>query len=328
MTDYEVNRTVSELQNLVQTNIKEDLIDKFNFSVITNNETVVIEEINSIYEIISTNNKNKNSKTSSIELGQCEYTLKEYYNIPEKEPLIIYKIDTKVEGKTGPSVLYQVFYPLIEPNKLEPLDLTVCEGEIIDISFPIDLENPELYDKESPYYHDICYSNSTKGKVDKIIDDRREEYSTNNKSLCEEGCTYAGYDLINKQVDCSCFVNFEFPLISEIKIDKNKLYKFMDIKKIANFNVLKCYRLVFSKVGLVINIGFYVFTFGVPVWTDAVGNTLCGTYSAFQGLRHGTYRRISVHDLRAFGRGVLSAGTASGYIFLLRFSGKIFRVRV
>ena len=260
VTDYEVNRTVSELQNLVQTNIKEDLIDKFNFSVITNNETVVIEEINSIYEITSTSNKNKNSKTSSIELGQCEYTLKEYYNIPEKEPLIIYKIDTKVEGKTGPSVLYQVFYPLIEPNKLEPLDLTVCEGEIIDISFPIDLENPELYDKESPYYHDICYSNSTKGKVDKIIDDRREEYSTNNKSLCEEGCTYAGYDLINKQVDCSCFVNFEFPLISEIKIDKNKLYKFMDIKKIANFNVLKCYRLVFSKVGLVINIGFYVFT--------------------------------------------------------------------
>ena len=260
VTDYEVNRSVSDLQNLVQTNIKDDLIDQFNFSVVTNNESVVIEEVNSIYEIVSTKNTNKNPKTSSIELGNCESILKEYYHIPEEESLIIYKIDTKVEGKTGPSVLYQVFYPLFQPNKLESLDLTVCEGEEIDISFHMELDNPELYDKDSPYYNDICYSNSTNKKADMTTDDRRKEYTLNNKSLCEEDCTYVGYDLINKQVDCSCVVKIDFPFISDIKVDKNKLYKFMDIKKIANFNVLKCYRLVFSKVGLVINIGFYIFT--------------------------------------------------------------------
>jgi hypothetical protein len=48
-------------------------------------------------------------------------------------------------------------------------------------------------------------------------------------------------------------------LLSEIKIDKNKLYTLINIKKIGNFEVLKCIDLVFSKEGLLKNIGFYLF---------------------------------------------------------------------
>ena len=70
---------------------------------------------------------------------------------------------------------------------------------------------------------------------------------------------FVGYDTTNKRVECSCEVKFTLPLISEIKIDKNKLYKFMDIKKIANFDVLKCYKLIISKVGIIKNFGFYLF---------------------------------------------------------------------
>ena len=90
------------------------------------------------------------------------------------------------------------------------------------------------------------------------------------KSLCEEDCNFVGYNKITGKADCSCEVKFNLPLISEIKIDKDKLsynlillknivYKFMDIKKIANFDVLKCYKTLFSSDGIVSNIGFYIF---------------------------------------------------------------------
>ena len=91
------------------------------------------------------------------------------------------------------------------------------------------------------------------------LDDRQKEYTDNNKSLCEENCEYLGYDETNKQVECNCEIKINIPLISEIKIDKNKLYTLINIKKIGNFEVLKCIDLVFSKEGLLKNIGFYLF---------------------------------------------------------------------
>ena len=91
------------------------------------------------------------------------------------------------------------------------------------------------------------------------LQDRQQQYIENNKSLCEEDCNFAGYDKQTGKVGCSCEVKFTLPLVSEIKVDKNKLYKFMDIKKIANFDVLKCWKLITSKVGIVTNIGFYFY---------------------------------------------------------------------
>ena len=257
ITNYEGNRTIVQLQSLVQNNIIDDLGKSFNISLMKENETITIEEKDTYYEIISTKNKNKNNKTSSIDLGECENSLKEYYKIDKEESLIIFKIDAKIEGKTGPSTIYEVYYPLLDPYKLEKLDLTICEGNQVDISYHIDLENPDLYNKDNPYYHDICFPSS--GKIDMILDDRQKQYSENNMSLCEENCDYVGYNTIDNTVDCRCEIKINIPLISEIIIDKNKLYKFMDIKNIANFNVLNCTNLLFSKRGLIVNIGFYIF---------------------------------------------------------------------
>ena len=49
------------------------------------------------------------------------------------------------------------------------------------------------------------------------------------------------------------------PKISEIKSDKSKLYSFDEIKKLANFDVLRCTNLITTKEGLIKNIGFYSF---------------------------------------------------------------------
>jgi len=44
-----------------------------------------------------------------------------------------------------------------------------------------------------------------------------------------------------------------------MEYNKNELvYKFIDLKKKTNLNILQCFKLVFSKIGLVKNIGNYV----------------------------------------------------------------------
>ena len=44
-----------------------------------------------------------------------------------------------------------------------------------------------------------------------------------------------------------------------MKVDKDMLYKFMDIQSIINFKVMKCYRLLLNVKDLMKNIGFFAF---------------------------------------------------------------------
>ena len=44
-----------------------------------------------------------------------------------------------------------------------------------------------------------------------------------------------------------------------MKIDKNKLLdNIKNIKNIANLNLLKCFDVLFSKIGISKNVGFYI----------------------------------------------------------------------
>ena len=128
----------------------------------------------------------------------------------------------------------------------------------IKTSFPLELENPDIYDINNPIYQSICYSFSSKDGVDMTVKDRQEDFTENNKILCGEDCSYE-YDKENKRVECKCDAMINLPYISGLKVDKKKLYQFMDIKKIGNFDVLKCFDLVLSWNGLKSNLGFYFF---------------------------------------------------------------------
>ena len=260
VTNYFGNRTNAEIQDIILADIEEHLTShKYNFSVIRE-KSIVIEEENTNYELTTTENVDENAKTSTLDLSLCEDALREFYSIPKQEPIYILKYDIYIEGKEGPTVRYRVFYPLENSNVLEALDLTICENLPVIISLPANITgNPDLYDKNSAYYNDLCVHYSIEGGADMTLQDRQQQYIQNNKSLCEEDCNFAGYDKQTGKVDCSCEVKFTLPLVSEIKVDKNKLYKFMDIKKIANFDVLKCWKLITSKVGIVTNIGFYFY---------------------------------------------------------------------
>ena len=72
-------------------------------------------------------------------------------------------------------------------NKLEQLNLSVCEGIKIEIYLSVNITSDQYdkYDLKSGYYNDICYSVSSNG-IDISLPDRKKEFIENNLTLCEE----------------------------------------------------------------------------------------------------------------------------------------------
>ena len=219
---------------------------------------MVIEEDNIIYEITSTNTTYHDPKISVINLGECEQVLKQYYGIRENESLYILKVDANVDGKV--KVEYELYYPF-DKIYLRQLDTSICDGIEIFIGFPVNLSdsNLDLYNIGSPCYNDICCPYASENGTDITLEDRHNEYEQKERNLCQDDCTFNGIDEKTQITKCSCPVKSTISFISDIKIDKDKLYKFMNLKQIANFKVMKCFKLLFSIIGIKLNIGFYSF---------------------------------------------------------------------
>ena len=81
----------------------------------------------------------------------------------------------------------------------------------------------------------------------------------NNRTICQEDCDFKGYNTNIRKAKCWCKVE-ETPLsIKDMKINITKLYtNFLKVENFANFNLLFCYNSLFSKYGIIINIGFFI----------------------------------------------------------------------
>ena len=224
-TNYEGNRS-SEVQDMVLNDFKDDIVDTFDYTFIIN-ESLIHEEINNIYEITSTNITYQDRRTTFLNLSECEPALKSYYGIDINKTLYIFKVDAYVEGKTGPKVEYEVYYHF-DTKKLNQLDLSKCEGVQIFIGYPVNITENEfdLFNSDSDFYNDICYTYTNSKGTDVTLNDRKNEYINNNKSYCEENCKLNGYDKENKRLICSCEIKFSISMISQLEVNKNNLYKF------------------------------------------------------------------------------------------------------
>ena len=226
--------------------------------IIKENKDLLIKEDNIIYQLTSSYNQKNNNYTniSTINLDECENKLRVYYNIDNNTELIILKIDIFDKGLLIPIIEYKVY----NSKTKEILNLTICKDIKIDISIPVNIDENNIfkYNPQNEYYNDICYS-FTENNTDIILKDRRNEYINNNLSLCEKNCKYNKYDYNYKKVLCECFIKIDFPLISKIEINKDKLLSnFKDIKNILNINIIKCFKEVFNIEGLKNNIGNYI----------------------------------------------------------------------
>ena len=142
-----------------------------------------------------------------------------------------------------PKIEYEVYY-LINKTNLINLNLSFCKNTKIVLSIPAYIvDDIEKHNASSDYYNDICSKTTSKYGTDICLKDRKDEFIGNNMTLCEENCELIDYNYDTKKAKCSCKIKLHLPIIENIEIDKNRLYKsFADINYFANINMIKCFR--------------------------------------------------------------------------------------
>ena len=118
------------------------------------------------------NNINKN--TTSVDLGECETLLRNYYNISKNEELYIRKIDVVQEGMSALIIEYDIYSKLFGKNLIK-LNLTVCEKSKISILIHIKTnDNIDVLNISSGYYNDRCYTTTSEDGTDISLKDRKQ----------------------------------------------------------------------------------------------------------------------------------------------------------
>ena len=254
----------SEIIKEIRDELLYDTIDNPFYELVFNTineekQDLIIEEENIVYQLTSSDNQNNNeyNNYSVILLGDCEKKLKEYYNINDNGTLVIFKQEYYEEGSLIPIIDYEIYYPY----KNKKLNLSICEDIPIDIVIPVTINENEIYkhNLSSDYYNDICFSYTTEKGTDIILTDRKNEYYQKNLALCEDNCEFVRYDNRTRKAICQCKVKSTFTSFLDFSFDKDKLLdNIINIKNKINIYVVKCYKLLFSKKGIIKNIGSYI----------------------------------------------------------------------
>ena len=244
----EKDKNINFIENIFSVTSINDLLNK----IINGDKDFIISNNETIFQI----------NISTINLGECEETLKSIYNINPNKSLLILKIDSLVDGSNIPVIQYEVYHP----NNKTKTDLSLCNNKIeINIPVSIDENNLYKYEQDSYYYNDRCYTYTSDNGNDKPLEYRRKEFINNNMSLCETECDYIGYDYETKKSKCECELKKEISIFN-IKMDTERLYnKFRELTS-SNIDIIKCYYLLFKKENLIYNIGFFVFLFIIIIF--------------------------------------------------------------
>ena len=83
-------------------------------------------------------------------------------------------------------------------------------------------------------------------------------------SLCENGCTFTGYETDTKTAQCECGIKNKDLVISELMNQSDILYyNFTSKEETSNLIIMKCYYTLFTKKGLENNIWNYLLLFTI-----------------------------------------------------------------
>ena len=240
-----------------------------------NGQSQVISTENVIYQIstFEFQKDNEESDISSIDLGECESTLKGIYNLTDNDSLIVFKIDTKSENRKETHVHYEIY----KPNDYELLNLSLCNSKII-VNVPINLDDNSIklyenlkkygyniFDSDDDFYNDICTTYTTVNGTDMLIEDRKKDiyYGTGDTSMCQTGCEFVLYNTTTKKSKCDCETQIstnDIGIVEDEFSSKKLASGFLKSITNSNFRVLKCYKLAFNTKELMKNIGRIMMT--------------------------------------------------------------------
>ena len=229
-------------------------------NVIKKGEIAKIFNKNVNFTITSTEIQKKDGyilNETIISLGECEKILRSKNSIPEKMPLIIFKVDIIEER------IKKYEYDIWDPITYKTLDLSICDDKNIDLTLSADIKEEDIdkHNTSSAFYNDICYIYVSDEEIYVPFQDRMDEFFEKNYAICEENCEFTRYDLENNYAVCSCPIIKRSQTISEISINKTKFFENANITNIANMKVMKCFYIFFSKEGIKSNIGSYIILF-------------------------------------------------------------------
>ena len=252
--------------------IKKNIINKD-----YNQENLIIPTSQVFFQISTLEDqKNDNFYLSSIDLRDCENTLRQIYHIKDDQSLIIFKIDIANYNLSTTYVKYEIY----ESESYKQLNLTYCNNTDIIMNIPANLDDEtislydrlnkygyNLFDPNGSFYNDICTSYSSENDKDIILNDRKNIIYTKNgnKTLCQDDCTLKGYNSEYKKAICQCSAQFDGkePDLGndKMKFSTNAIAQgFFKAIKNSNFLVLKCYNLIFDLKNIRINIGMIIMT--------------------------------------------------------------------
>ena len=210
----------------------------------------------------SQKNNNKENIQSIVYLGECEKSLRSIYNLSDNETIYMKILDVVQKGMELTKTEFDAYF-LSEFN-LTKLNISACSKDKIFLIKPKKLSEDDI-DKvniKSGYYNDICYTATSESGTDIILDDRKKIYIQEKKAVCQEGCDFYGYNDNTEKVFCSCKARPCPSSFADIYINKEKLFEnLLNIKNIANINILGCYKILFTKKGIIYNIGSYIIIF-------------------------------------------------------------------
>jgi hypothetical protein len=99
-----------------------------------------------------------------------------------------------------------------------------------------------VFDKlntSSDYFNSICHTTTSDGGTDMPLSDRKIEYIKDNKAVCQDDCQFSEYNYTIKNAKCSCNIKEVSNSVTDMNIDKAKLYEnFVDINNIENNDII------------------------------------------------------------------------------------------
>ena len=244
-----------------------------------NNEDVILKSDEGIsFHLTNTLNekeklykeKNNYYNLSIIDLGDCERKLKAKNGIPDNISLIILKFESYYENSAIKNVQYEIYDPI---KKKKITDLSVCQNDKIDIYVPTNLDNEtliiykdlknqgyDIYNPNDTFYNDICTKYTSVNYTDLTLNDRKNIFY-DNQVFCQENCQYNSINLDIRHAKCECSlsnteIQYESTKFSGIEI----ITSFYEVFKYSNFLILKCYKIIFSSIGIKNNYGFIIMT--------------------------------------------------------------------
>ena len=276
--DFLNSKEDTEIFNIIQQNINLIFdLDKEKSQIINGGDDIIYQITNTKNEKELLKNNSLNTQNLTIlDLDECENKLKKEYNISDNDSLIYLKKENINVNPSEKDFNYEIY----EPYTFKKLNLSICNDENINIYIPITLSDEtrnvyekmkslgyNMFDINDPFYQDLCTPYKTENSTDIPLSARIDYIYNNKDSKCQANCYFSSYLPNSLYINCTCNVEQKEEKEKIKKFSGNTLYEiFYDVLKYANFEILKCYNLIFDIHIFKNNIGNFIIIFIFSVY--------------------------------------------------------------